>query len=76
MDFDQIYTVVIKLIAFQVLFAIAAYFDLNINQIDVKTAFFYELINQLIYINLPKDIKTKQTKHIVCKLLKALYNLK
>lgn len=33
---------------FRVLFAIAAYFSLDINQIDLKSVFLYELINQLI----------------------------
>ncbi len=31
--------------AFQVLFAIAAFYDLDIDQIDVKTAFLYGDIN-------------------------------
>lgn len=35
--------------AFKVLFAIAAYYDLDIDQMDVKTAFFYGLIDQLVY---------------------------
>lgn len=47
-DFDQTYAVVIKPMAFRVLFAIAAYFDLDIDQMDVKTAFLYSLIYQLI----------------------------
>lgn len=31
--------------AFQVLFVIAAFFDLDINQIDIKTVFLYGLID-------------------------------
>lgn len=61
---------------FRILFAIAIFYDLDINQIDVKTAFFYSLINQLIYIELPKVIKIEANKNIVYKLLKALYSLK
>lgn len=44
-DFDQTFTAIGKPIAFRVFFAIAAFFDLDINQIDVKTAFFYSLID-------------------------------
>lgn len=62
--------------AFRVLFAIAAYFDLDIDQIDVKTAFLYRLINQLIYVKIPKGTKTEANKNMVCRLLKALYGLK
>lgn len=36
--------------AFGVLFGIAAYYDFDIDQIDVKTAFLSGLIDQLVYI--------------------------
>lgn len=75
-DSDQTYAAVVKPMAFRVLFAIAAYYDLDINQMDVKTAFLYGLIDQLIYVKLPKGTETETTKHMVCKLLKALYELK
>lgn len=39
---------------FQVLFAIVAFFNLDIDQMDIKTAFLYGLINQLVYINISK----------------------
>ena len=55
------------------LFAIAAYLDLDIIQIDVKTAFLYRLIDKLIYIRLPTGYKQEGK---VCRLLKALYGLK
>lgn len=76
MDFDQIFAAVVKLIAFRVLFAIATYFDLDIDQMNVKTAFLYGLINQLTYVKMQKGTKTKANKNIVCKLFKALYSLK
>lgn len=75
-DFNQTYAAVVKPIAFRVLFAIAAYYDLDIDRMDVKTAFLYRLIDQLIYVEFPKGTKTEITKHIVYKILKALYGLK
>lgn len=62
--------------AFRVLFAIVAYFDPDIDQMDVKTAFLYRLIDQLIYVEMPKGTETEANKNMVCKLLKALYGLK
>ena len=62
--------------AFKVLFAVAAYFDLNINQIDIKTTFLYGLIDQLVYVNIPKGSESEVTQRMVYKLLKALYGLK
>lgn len=61
---------------FKVLFAIVAYFDLNINQIDEKTVFFYKLINQLVYVNIPKSFESEATQNNIYKLLKAFYELK
>lgn len=61
--------------AFRVLFAIAAFFDLDINQIDVKTAFLYGLIDQLVYVDIPKGSELETNREVVCKLLKVLYGL-
>ena len=65
-----------KSMAFRTLFALAAFFDLDIDQMDVKTAFLYGLIDQLIYMEIPKGTETEATKNMFCKLLKAIYGLK
>ena len=44
-DYDQTFTTVVKPMAFRALFAIAAYYNLKIEQIDIKTAFLYGPIN-------------------------------
>lgn len=43
---------------------------------DIKIAFLYGLINQLVYVNIPKKSEIKANCDMVCKVLKALYNLK
>lgn len=50
--------------AFRVLFAIAACFDLDIDQMDVKTAFLYGLIDQLIYVEILKRTETEANTRI------------
>ena len=67
---------VVKLMVFRVLFTIAVFYYLDINQMNVKTTFFYGFIDQLIYVELTKGIETKANKNMVYKLLKALYDLK
>lgn len=54
--------------AFKVIFAIAVFFDLDINQIDVNITFFYGLINQLVYVEMYKGTETEENQKIVCKL--------
>ena len=61
---------------FRVLFTIAAFYDLDINQINIKTAFLYDLINQLVYIKISKGTETNANRGMICKLLKILYGLK
>ncbi len=75
-DFDQTFAAMVKLMAFRVLFAIAAYYDLDINQKDIKTAFLYGLIDQLVYVQIFKGLENSTNRGKVCKLLKALYRLK
>lgn len=75
-DYDQTFAAVVKPMAFRVLFAIAAFFDLDIDQMDVKTAFLYGLIDQLVYVEIPKGTESEDNRNMVCKLLKALYGLK
>ena len=41
---------VVKPIVFRVLFVIEAYYNLDIDQIDVETIFLFKIINKLVYI--------------------------
>lgn len=75
-DFDKTFIAIVKSIAFKVLFLITVYYNLDIDLINIKTAFFYDFINQLIYIKLLKNMETEVNKNIVCKLLKALCGFK
>lgn len=75
-NFDQIFATIVKPMAFRVFFAGAAFFDLDIEQINIKTAFLYSLIDQLVYVNIPKRSEIEANRDMVCKLLKAFYGLK
>lgn len=68
---------IVKLIAFKVFFIIKAFFDQNINQINVKIAFLYNFIDQLIYVKIfSKKIKSAVNYDIIYKILKVLYSFK
>ena len=71
-DFDQTFASVVKPMAFRLLFALAAHHDLDIEQLDRVTAFLNGLIDQLIYVHMPKGY---DTAGMVCRLNKALYGL-
>ncbi|SMR63630.1 unnamed protein product [Zymoseptoria tritici ST99CH_3D1] len=55
------------------MFALAAKYDWHVHQMDVKTAFLYGNIDEVIYVELPPGYKIDGK---VCKLKKALYGLK
>lgn len=62
--------------AFRVFFAIASFYNLEIDQIDVETVFLYGLINHRVYVEISKEIELESDRNMVCKLFKALYSLK
>ena len=50
--------------------------DLELHQIDVKTAFFNEELDKKIYMEQLVGFITQGQEHKVCRLLKSRYGLK
>jgi hypothetical protein len=49
-DFNETFASVVKPMSYKMIFAITAALDLELEQIDVKTAFLYGLVNEEIYV--------------------------
>lgn len=75
-DLAQSFAALLKPMAFRVFFAIASFYNLEIDQIDVETVFLYGLINHRVYVEISKEIELESNRNMVCKLFKALYSLK
>jgi hypothetical protein len=56
--------------------SLATTFDLEVEQMDVKTMFLHEDLDEEIYMKQPKGFTVKGKKELVCKLKKSLYGLK
>ena len=62
----------IKSMTFRAFFVIATFFNLKINQMNVKIVFLYEFIDAKMYVKYSKEYDEKR----ICKLNKTLYDLK
>jgi hypothetical protein len=56
--------------------SLAATFDLEIEQMDVKTTFLHGDLEEEIYMKQPKGFVLKGKQELVCKLKRSLYSLK
>ena len=55
---------------------LVAHFDLELQQIDVKTTFLNGNIEEVVYMKQPKGFSSSGGEHLVCKLKKSIYGLK
>ncbi|KAL1582041.1 hypothetical protein WHR41_09299 [Cladosporium halotolerans] len=72
-DYDEVFAAVVKPASFRPIFALAAVNDLEIEQMDVKTAFLHGKIEETIYVKMPTGYAQDGK---VCRLNKGLYGLK
>jgi Reverse transcriptase (RNA-dependent DNA polymerase) len=73
-DYLETFASVVKPMSYKALFAIAAALDLEIEQMDVSTAFLYGDIDGTVYVEQPHGYEDGTER--VCLLKKALYGLK
>ena len=75
-DFDEIFSPIVKLSSIRIILGLATNQDLEIEQLDVKTAFLHGDLEEEIYMQQPEGFEDKRKEDLVCKLKKSLYGLK
>ncbi|GJX38415.1 putative RNA-directed DNA polymerase [Tanacetum coccineum] len=75
-DFDEIFSPVVKMGSIRVVLGLAASLDLEVEQMDVKTAFLHGDLDKEIYMEQPEGFQVKGKEGYVCRLQKSLYGLK
>ena len=75
-DYNETFAPVAKFNSIRTLIALAAEHDLELHQMDVKTAFLNGHLDEEIYMEQPEGFSKKNQEHKVCKLSKSLYGLK
>ncbi|CAM8880620.1 unnamed protein product [Rhodiola kirilowii] len=75
-DFKETFSPVTMKDSFRIIMALSAHFDLELHQMDVKTAFLNGDIDEVIYMVQSENFECGDSKNMVCKLRKSIYGLK
>ncbi|PWA63339.1 zinc finger, CCHC-type [Artemisia annua] len=75
-DYEETFSPVADIRAIRILIAIAAYYDYEIWQMDVKTAFLNGRLDEDIYMEQPEGYVNPEFPNRVCKLQRFIYGLK
>nr|GEX44415.1 retrotransposon protein, putative, Ty1-copia subclass [Tanacetum cinerariifolium] len=75
-DYEEKFSPVANIRAIRILIAIAAYYDYEIWQTDVKTAFLNVRLDKDIYMEKPEGYVDPKYPNRICKLQRSIYSLK
>lgn len=75
-DYNEIFSPVVKHCSIRLLLSIVAQDDLELEQLDVKTAFLHGELKETIYMEQPEGFIVPGCEGKVCLLKKSLYGLK
>ena len=72
-DYNEVFSPVVHHTSIRVLLVFVALFDLELEQLDVKTAFLHGELEEEIYMKKPKSFVVPRKEQYVCYLKKSLY---
>ena len=75
-NYDETFSPVAMLKSIRIILAIAAYYDYEIWQMDVKTAFLNGNLSEDVYMTQPEGFVDPKNAGKLCKLQKSIYGLK
>ena len=77
-DYLETYAPVVKLTSLRIILVLAAFYNFEIHQGDIKSAYLLGKLDEEIYMEVPEGIEIQETgkRRMVCRLLRGLYGLK
>ncbi|KAH9754532.1 Integrase catalytic domain-containing protein [Citrus sinensis] len=75
-DYNEVFSPVVKHTSIRILLALVAEYELELAQLDVKTAFLHGDMKQEIYMIQPCGFRVAGKENHVCRLIKYLFGLK
>jgi hypothetical protein len=75
-DYEDTFSPLVRITSVRLILAVVAHMDFELYQMDVRTAFFNEELNEKIYMDQPLGFETKRQERKVCKHKRSIYGLK
>uniref|UniRef100_A0A2N9EYJ2 Integrase catalytic domain-containing protein n=1 Tax=Fagus sylvatica TaxID=28930 RepID=A0A2N9EYJ2_FAGSY len=75
-DFEETFSPVVRIQSIRAILSLVAFFDFELYQMDVKTAFLNGDLEEDVYMEQPEGFISKGDENKVCKLEKSIYGLK
>ncbi|KAH9706494.1 hypothetical protein KPL70_012223 [Citrus sinensis] len=75
-DYNEVFSPVVKHTSIRILFALVAEYELELAQLDVKTAFLHGDLEEEIYMIQLCGFRVAGKENHMCRLIKSLYGLK
>jgi hypothetical protein len=75
-DYEETFSPIAMLKSVRILLAIAAYYDYEIWQMDIKTAFLNGHLSEDVYMTQPEGFVDPENAGKICKLQRSIYGLK
>ncbi|RVW72970.1 Retrovirus-related Pol polyprotein from transposon TNT 1-94 [Vitis vinifera] len=75
-DYTETFSPISKKDSLRIILALVAHFDLELQQIDVKTTFLNGELEEEVYMKQPEGFPSSDGEQLVCKLKKSIYGLK
>ncbi|XP_024192419.2 uncharacterized protein LOC112196335 [Rosa chinensis] len=75
-DYHETFSPVSTKDAFRMIMALVAHYDMELHQMDVKTAFLNGELEEEIYMKQPQGFEEQGSEHMVCRLKRSIYGLK
>lgn len=75
-DYHETFSPVSTKDAFRMIMALVAHYDMELHQMDMKTAFLNGELEKEIYMKQLQDFEEQGSEHMVCRLKKSIYGLK
>jgi len=75
-EYDQVFSPVARYDSIRILLAIAAQYNMQVVQFDIKCAYIYGDIDKIVYMKQPLGFVDKTRPDLVCRLQRSLYGCK